>query len=372
MPMVSSNADSVCKLPPEVWARIMTFMEPTPELTTDEWLTEQAAFWQVPLVCKTFRQIFTQHKIGRHICVRIEFLPYAAIPSLVACLRAKSGVIKTLQTTIWSDECFLALYPCSTLISVIARPTGVANLELLARFTAPRSCHLTSPAYQRQDRTVAELDLEPLQGLGQLTDLHLASGAYDNLAASQLTYLGLSDAEAYIKEICSICTSLIKLTMVGSILHSYDSMGLLACTALQDLHIGGTCEFIAKRMEDTLVTWRELYQETPTIPLMMSSLTALKMVKFQTSGTSSFATLLGICKLPSIHHLEILFSRAFVAHSEFEQLALVTHISMRSTDSLTLRFDWLAVKALQCLHLDARFVADERMLRIASYNASNG
>lgn len=231
MPMVSSGADSVCKLPPELWARVMTFMEPTLDLTTDEWLEQQAAFWQVPLVCKTFQKIFTQHKVGRHICVRTEVLSYAVIPSLLACLRAKSGVIKTLQTTVWSDECFLALYPSSTLTSVIARPTGVPNLEMLASFTALKSCHLTSPAYQRQDLSVANLDLEPLQGLGQVTDLHLASGAYGNLATSQLTYLGLSDAEAHVKESCSFCTSLIKLTMVGSSLYNVDSMGLLACTA---------------------------------------------------------------------------------------------------------------------------------------------
>lgn len=314
------------------------------------------------------QQIFTQHKIGRHICVRTEFLPYAVIPSLVACLQAKSGVIKTLQTTVWSDECFLALSPSSTLTSVTARPTSVANLEMFACFTALKSCHLTSPAYQRQDRTVAELDMEPLQGLGQLTDLHLASGAYSNVAASQLTYLGLSDAEAHVKESCSFRSCLIKLTMVGSSLHNVDSMGLLSCTALQGLHIGGKCEITAKRDKDTLVMWRSLKLQTPAIPLIMSSLTALRVVELETSGRCSSSTFVGICKLPSINHLEILFVQTFVANSEFEELAQVTHLSMRSTDScncLWLRFDWLPLKALQCLHLDACFVADERMLRIA-------
>lgn len=213
---------------------------------------------------------------------------------------------------------------------------------------------------------MANLYLEPLQALGQLTDLHLASGAYGNLAASRLTYLGLSDAEAHVKESCTFCTSLTKLAMVGSSLHNVDSMGLLACTALQGLRIGGNCEITAKRVEDTLVTWQGRNQETPAIPLSMSSLAALKVVVLETSGTCSSATILGICKLPSINHLEILFPRAFVADSEY--LDHVTHLSMRTTDScncLRLRFNWLALTALQCLHIDASFVADERMLHIA-------
>lgn len=378
--MSSSGAvslpDSFCKLPPELWARILTFVERTPDLSTDEWLAEQAAFWQVPLVCKTFRQIFTQHRIGRHVCIRTEFIPYSVLPSLMTWLQAKSGVIETLQTTLWSpqtDECFSALYPSSTLTSVIV--TAVANLEVLAHFTALRCCHLTSPPFQRRERTVANLDLAPLQGLEQLTGLHLASGAYGNLAASQLTYLGLTDAEAHVKEGYSFRPNLIKLTMVSSSLYNVDSKGSLACTALQGLHIGGECVISAKKGEDiasTLVPVRR-FHETPAILLTvidynMSSLTALKEVEFEASGRASSATITKICKLPSINHLDVLFGYDFEANSDFEHLTQITHLSMRTTDGckcLRLGFDWMALKALQCLHIQACFVADEDMLRIA-------
>lgn len=348
-------------------------MEPTPDLSIDEWLAEQAAFWQIPLVCKTFRQIFTQHRIGRHVCVRTEFIPYSVIPSLMTWLQAKSGMIETLQTTLWSlqtDECFSALYPSSAMKSVIARPTGVANLEVLARFTALRSCHLTSPPFQRRERTVANLDLAPLQGLGQLTDLHLASGAYGNLAASQLTYLNLTAAEAHVKEGCSFRRNLIKLTMMSSDLYNIDSKGLLACTALQGLHISGECVISAKKGEDTLSTSAPVrgFLGAPAIPLPMSSLAALKVVELEASGKASSATITAICKLPVITHLDLLFCYDFEANSEFQHLTQITHLSMRTTDGckcLRLGFDWLALKALQCLHIEARFVANEDMLRIA-------
>ena len=142
--------DSVCQLPPELWARVFTLMEPTPDSSTDGWLTAQAAFWQVPLVCKTFQKIFTQHKIGRHVCVHTELTRDSVMPSLLAWLQVRSDVIETLHTLDWwstqTDECFSAIYPAKTLISVIARPTSVANLEVLARFGKTlQSCHLSSP-----------------------------------------------------------------------------------------------------------------------------------------------------------------------------------------------------------------------------------
>lgn len=137
---------------------------------------------------------------------------------------------------------------------------------------------------------------------------------------------------------------------------------------MQGLHIGGKCEIAAKRVEDTLVTWRALYQDTPAIPWIMSSLKALRVVELETSGRCSSATIVGLCKLPSINHLDLLLPGDFEANSEFEHLTQVTHLCMRTTDScngLRFGFHWSALKALQCLHLDAHFVANERMLHIA-------
>ena len=301
--MASSGVISLSllgKLPPEMWARVLRITEPTPKLA-NEWLPTQRAFWQLPLMCKTFRQILTQHNFGRHVCVETVSMPCFAIPSLLAWLKAKADVLETLQTSI--DECFSAVYLSKTLTSVKAMPRSKANVEVLARFKTLQACYLTC--------SVQDLDLAPLQGLEQLTSLDLAVGTFANLDASRLTYLGLLDAEA---TLTAGCSKLIKLSMVRSALNE---RALLACTALRYLHIA-RC----------------------SIPLDMSSLAALRVVEFEARVFTYYAELQCICTLPSVSHLDLLLpsslpflSGAITAGSAFENLTKVTYLSLRTTHS---------------------------------------
>ena len=183
-----------------------------------------------------------------------------------------------------------------------------------------------------------------MQGLECLTSLQLSSGSYTNLAATRLTYLGLSDAEVSIMAGCTFCVDLVKLTMVSSKLHS---KGLLACTALQGLHIGRGYG-INVILQPQLV---------PLTPLDMSSLADLKVLEFEAPVYMSSAAMLGICKLPSVNHIDLLFPTDVEVNSGFEHLTQVTHLSVRTTNRyscLKLGFDWSLLKALQCLHLKAR------------------
>ena len=298
-----------------------------------------------------------QHKIGSHVCVQTEFIPYSVIPSLLAWLEAKSDAIETLQTShYWSvqtEECFTALCPSRVLTSVIATPSGVASLEILARFQTLQSCHLSCPLS-------GHLDLTPLQGLAQLTSLKLVGGAFANLAASRLTHLSLSCAGVSCTIGCGLCNTLVKLTMVQSQLDNVGSGGLLACTALQGLHISGDCTLRANKKRDLL--------HASITPLDMSSLAALRRVEFAGLKIKSSAALLGVCKLPSLNHLQMHVATDFAVGSEFEHLNKVTYLSIRITrvsKCLKLRFDWQALKALQCLHLDGCFDADEDLLLLA-------
>ncbi|KAL3135598.1 hypothetical protein ABBQ38_006079 [Trebouxia sp. C0009 RCD-2024] len=355
-----SLPDSSCKLPPELWAQVLTLLEPNPDLGTQAWLAAQTIFWQLPLVCRTFRQIFMQHKIGRHICLQKLPRVYSALPTLLAWLEAKSDVIETLHTPQWwscHTEYLVALSPLLALTSLTGGISNNASLEVVARFRTLQSCKLTSQGHNRP------LDLAPFLRLERLTDLHLASGEYVNLAANQLTYCALSHAVLSVVAGCSFCNSLIGLAMVNSRLRTSDSKGLLACTALQGLHIGDNCIIHAADPKDILQN-----QGFPIIPLQMSCLAALRVVTFEACNNMSSAGMVGICKLPHINHFNLAFPARFEAGVEFEHLTKVTELSIRTTRSfgcLRLGFDWSALTALRCLHIQARFCADEQLLGIS-------
>lgn len=273
-------------------------------------------------MCKIFEQIIRQHRVGRHVCVQTDFICHSTIPSLLAWLDAKSDAIETMQTSLWwSNECFKALAPARALTSVIATLGGVASLTLLARFKTLQSCHLSCPAFRH-------LDLAPLQGLEQLTSLTLVNGVFANLFASRLTYLSLVSTEVSCTTGCSFCTSLTKLSMVQSRLNNADSKGLLACTALQGLHISEGCTLWADRTKDIL---QNADRNAAGVPLHISSLATLRRVLFTGFSLDSSAEILGVCKLPSINHLELRMSSYFSAGFELEHLSRVTHLSLRMT-----------------------------------------
>lgn len=129
--------------------------------------------------------------------------------------------------------------------------------------------------------------------------------------------------------------------MVNSHLRTSDSKGLLACTALQGLHIGDNCFIHADEAKDHLSDVLR-NQGVPAIPLQMSCLAALRVVTFEPCNNMSSAAMVGICNLPLINHYNLAFPARFEAGVEFEHLTKVTELSIRTTRSfgcLRLNFD---------------------------------
>lgn len=57
-------ADQVSRLPSELWAKVFERMMPLPASVVSDWsigAPAQAAFWQLPMVCKTFHNTFADH-----------------------------------------------------------------------------------------------------------------------------------------------------------------------------------------------------------------------------------------------------------------------------------------------------------------------
>lgn len=196
-------------LPPDVWALVFQHLAPSARNSYGG----QEAFWQLPLVCRNFREAFAQQvALGIHIYVN-EYMLYCHRISLLQWLHTNSHIVKSFEAPYWTDNgevdsFFMVLSRCRSLTSVIARPRVTSELKLVGMLKSLTQCHL-KPSLELDFRC---LDLLPLQGLKELTSLKLHEGKFTNLsAAKHLRSLELVHTNAVGSTVCSFCSSLTKL-----------------------------------------------------------------------------------------------------------------------------------------------------------------
>ena len=190
-------------------------------------------------------------------------------------------------------------------------------------------------------------------------------------AASALTHLEIVNADATSNcECCNFVSSLVKLRMISSYLSGLHAGGVTACSALQELHLYGSCEIKADTPGD------KIYYNTmdfdTAMPLDFPCLTHLTDVKLY-FWESDKLDVTGICALPALQSLElVLVQRAVGACTvppaivNLSQLSDLSIFQNGGDDlGIELLIEWRALQALQQLRLGGDFMVDSAILGLA-------
>ena len=214
----------------KVWAKVFRRLQlPDSEVVHGVVPPVPAKYWQLPLVCQTFKNVFSKHaELASRISITQQ--PSASSqPSLLAWLQAHARHLQLVEISCQPStiaDCLTVLaQPWSSLSSV--------SLNLKSQASLSRRSY---------GRPFLSLDLAPLQGLSNLSSLTLQEGQFINLsAASALTHLDIVEGDVMSAVDCNRVSCLVKLRVVNSSLNGLHNEGVTACSALQDLHLYGNC-----------------------------------------------------------------------------------------------------------------------------------
>ncbi len=373
--------DQVSVLPLELWARVFKVLEPTPGTPDWDWypvmLKAQTSFWQLPLVCKGFCNVFRTHpELGHHILLNKKKLKSGnqrVAASLVPWLEARAAVVKTFHANHWSKDVIKYLtaleHQSSALTDLQLKPRHMTEVSCLASFTALTSCCL-QPLYDRHFDTV---DLTPLQGLQMLTKLALNRGCYCSLSAvSHLTNLDLNTARISDSDYCTFASNLIHLRVQTSDLDMLHARGLMACVALQSLEISEHCTIDAEHGEDCLDTFLSTSGDI-RIAADFSSLACLTNLQLSLQNHSRPSRLFGLGTIPHLQSLHLTVPGPAHIGPEFERLNKLTNLYVGTVKGTTFVFkdcvsfllDWQALHDLRQLEIRCLFSAGKSIMDIA-------
>lgn len=357
--------DSSTPLPSELWIKILEKLDPRPDSDVGRWKSTQSSFLALPLVCRGFRDIFCQQTAwGRHLLLDKETPRVEAC--LVSMLQTRFAETQTLEIPVWSETvqaCLIAFADSRSLVRLIARPATQPELKQLTTFRALTSCH-----FKASHAALRILNLRPLQGLPRLTSLKLDAGVYHNLdAASQLTQLHLEGALTNSIGHCHFVSSLRSLKMANSTLGRMHNWGLLGCTSLQSLHLGGSCSILADNECAILRTDAGLQCHIPAV--LMHHLMSLTNLYFHAYTGIHHDHLADFCCIASLNRLELCFPADATICSAKSWAALhLTSLSICSSHDdvrLSILLQWQDLKLLKHITIACAFTSDKSLLGIA-------
>ena len=295
--------DRSSHLSPELWAHIFSLIGADicglygnlyPFVTiVDEIWVQQKQYRELQLVCKIFRDVFVAHPTLSE-AVALPRVPQTALPCLLAWLRNQSSSVKVLASE--GDYLDMALTslihatpPLGMLITCGATPRAMAVLPI---FTSLQLCDLTAP----DTDTGALLDLLPLQALPNLQHLKLQQGKFANLhAAAYLTNLAIVGSTVRSRQDCLAAGSLRQLSVKGSTMVAFHSLGVCACTALEWLDIQDSV--ICSTQGDNTLHLKTAYHD---IPASITSLTSLDDITIQAGFEQSYDWLYELTTLTAL------------------------------------------------------------------------
>ena len=382
-------------LPAELWGEVFKKLQPVPaphflkeapqlrnpEPVLDWRCTEsldlQVGFWQLPRVCKIFRDVISvQPVLTRHVTIYKADQPNKG---LVTWLRARSALVKSLDSSISSElmiECLAALAtPSPQLVSVSLRADCYKTLQLLTAFTTLCTCHIISSrlggtAYSEHR------DLGLLQSLPLLTDLTLTGKFCSLSAASYLTRLELCDthADSFEFEGCSFSSRLQSLHLCESKLSI--TQDISSFSALRSLDFKGHCEVNHMAYQDHdnpgeaddtlqhLTSWGTYKQISASITCL-ALLTSLHW----SCDFGANLDLSIVCALSGLRDLDLVAPGDIHVSQAFHSLSHLTRLSIEPGHSrlATFSVDWNWFVYLQLLRIStvaSFFEANTTMLKL--------
>ena len=371
--------DQVSVLPLELWARVFKELEPTPGTPEWDWnpvmLKAQTSFWQLPLVCKGFCNVFRTHlELGHHILLdkgKLKSRSQQVAASLVPWLEARAAFVKTFHANDWSMDVVKYLralqHQSSGLTVIELTPRHMRDVICLASFTALTSCCLHSSCHNYRDT----VDLTPLQGLQMLTKLALNRGCYCSLSAvSHLTDLDLNTAHVSDSDYCNFASNLIHLRMQTSDLDMLHARGLMACVALQSLEISVHCNIGAVHGVDCLDTFMSASGDI-RISADFSPLACLTDLQLNLQYHSRPSQLFGLGTLPHLQSLHLIVPGPAHIGPAFERLNKLTNLYVGTENGTSFDFracvslNWQALHELRQLEIRCLFSAGKSIMDIA-------
>lgn len=366
MPVHTSFLQSgVGIFPVEVWEMIVQHLRPTIGMGHVQAALAQRDLWQVPLVCKSFYSIFkAPSQLDTYVYLD-EHISEAALPSLIAWLRARAATIQTLQAPYFSCAStahLSTLTASASLTSVSVKLRTSADVKILGSFRNLSKCTLRSYAGQY----IRRLDLTPLRGLLHLSNLSLGKGSYDNLSlACHLTSLDLFESDVRSTADCTCFPHLIFLRVAEAYFNHLHHPGMLACTALQSLEVSGMCSIPGGfYIEGLGAHWGYEIQQN------MSALGCLTKLVIHECNLGPEMCLDGICTLPNLHRLQLgipgctRFGNAFANLSKLTFLEIESKVSSHMNHPVRFQCSWRSFQSLQTFHLKAPFTADASFLEL--------
>ena len=230
------------------------------DIRNDTFHSEYINFHRIRLVCKQFKEAFDKDaQNSNHLLVHHRF-PSKSLLGLLDWLQSNKLAVRSLEANCGEPYIELALgalaSPESILRNVCLMSTSAPTVELLPSFRSVTSCILAL-------NYDAAVDLQPLQSLEGLKELHLQRGdLFSSLhAAHHLTALLITDTVVDSEISCPCVFSLLELRVTNSRSGGLHSSGLSACTGLQDLKVDG-CLIEAEQADDRV----DLYYRLHDIP----------------------------------------------------------------------------------------------------------
>ena len=199
-------------LPEEMWAGVFSHLQPTPHNMMESpeiyigWrdLEAQRRFFQLPLVCRRFRDVFRGHVDLPHILVVQQNLslsalsgmktwlqPHAAHLQSITSLCADDNTIETLLAHLANSQSRVTSASC--VINSSRQLTALGCLCHLTACTLQNSLQKVSmDPYPGVGQPIPWLDLTPLHCLQSLKSLVLKNGRFGWLSAvNRLTSLSV-------------------------------------------------------------------------------------------------------------------------------------------------------------------------------------
>ena len=374
--MSSNLQDQSLCLPLDLWRRVLKLLESATaklSLTGDSYedrLCAQSLFWQLPGVCKTFRDTFRAYpELGCQNIAVGALNRSKRLTSTTMFLHSHAAAIQCLDTGSSSDNVMRYFGALShipdTLQTAKLQVKGPDQFGCLAPFTS-----LVSLFVRLDNRAFYQgLDLAPLQQLHQLSHLSVDYAWCGIPNFTSLTHLDLRGCRVH----ClygGFAETFIKMTMDECEVKELHLRGLSGCTALQSLSLRNYCGIRAKDSREDCVFSQQAFESH--LPAGMSDLTALTHLHLHPTSCRAgtlidFGALLDLACLQS---LELTMPHSITFDSTFSRLALLTSLYIKATGTvkgtsqeyLHLSRDMQAMQSLQKLVVDGTFTASSGAL----------
>ena len=347
-------------LPPEMWAKIFSYLQPSnPPLDLNDGhlqlsgsLQAQRRFCGLPLVCKRFMDVLRRHPELPSCAVFRQELSSTDLTSLGAWLDVHATHVQSVTSTSKAQAVYQQLMAAlnrsySKLETASFILTSQLSISNLGRITHLRSCTLHST-----DPQATYLNLAPLKHLPHLKDLGLMHGRFYTVSAAvHLTQLSCSHCTVYLDPFHgSFVDRLLQLRVVHSKISDLDILGICACKALRDLKLRD-CIITGSKTQDSLYIRRS--DHMLNVPAGMSSLTNLADLCIAVpSVADEKMNLAWSYGLVTLERLQLDVCSCVTLNQELEALTRLSVLSVScAQDYIILAVDWASLAGLQKLEI---------------------